>query len=47
MDDKGGLDLIYDNLCIIFANLLNKCIMFFMIIVTFVTEFIKRASFIN
>lgn len=44
---KGCLDLIYDNLYIIFVNLLNKCIVFFVIIFTFATEFIKRAPFVN
>lgn len=44
---EGYTDLIYDNLYIIFVNLLNKCIVFFVIIFTFATEFIKRAPFVN
>lgn len=44
---KEYADLIYDNLYIISAILLNKCIMFFNIIFTFAIEFIKRAPFVN
>ena len=44
---EGENDLIYDNLYIISAILLNKCIMFFKIIFTFAIEFIKRAPFVN
>lgn len=44
---EGYADLIYDNLYIISAILLNKCIMFFKIIFTFAIEFIKRAPFVN
>lgn len=44
---KGYADLIYDNLYIVSAILLNKCIMFFKIIFTFAIEFIKRAPFVN
>lgn len=44
---EGDADLIYDNLYIVFVNLLNKCIVFFKIIFTFAIEFIKRAPFVN
>lgn len=44
---EGYADLIYDNLYVISAILLNKCIMFFKIIFTFAIEFIKRAPFVN
>ena len=44
---EGNVDLIYDNLYVISAILLNKCIMFFKIIFTFAIEFIKRAPFVN
>ena len=40
-DGKGCLDLIYDNLYIIFVNLLNKCIMFMIIMHTFVVKTIE------
>lgn len=46
-DREGEDDLIYDNLYIVSAILLNKCIMFFKIIFTFAIEFIKRAPFVN